>query len=89
MTRSPGRNQISIRRIGIIRTPCADAPGTPIQSVFGGQFKGRVIVGNRYHAALEEVEGFERIWLIYWTDRADGYRSRVAPYLDQRAVQLN
>jgi tRNA-Thr(GGU) m(6)t(6)A37 methyltransferase TsaA len=83
MTRSPGRNQISIFPIGIIRTPFEDAPGTPIQSVFGGQFTGRVIVDERYAAALEDVEGFDRIWLIYWMDRADGYRSRVVPYLDK------
>jgi len=84
MTRSPGRDQILIRPIGIIRTPFADAPGTPIQSVFGDQFTGRVIVDERYAAALVDVDGFERIWLIYWMDRANGFRPRVAPYLDQR-----
>ena len=84
MTRSRARNQITIRPIGIIRTPFANASGTPIQSVFGGQFAGKVIVDDRYVAALEDVEGFERIWLIYWMDRADAFRSRVVPYLDQR-----
>ncbi len=83
MTRSRARKQITMRPIGIIRTPFANALGTPIQSVFGSQYSGKVIVDDRYLAALEDVEGFERIWLIYWMDRADGFRSKVVPYLDQ------
>jgi tRNA-Thr(GGU) m(6)t(6)A37 methyltransferase TsaA len=32
--------------------------------------------------ALDDVEGFERVWLIYWMDRAAAFHPRVVPYRD-------
>jgi tRNA-Thr(GGU) m(6)t(6)A37 methyltransferase TsaA len=71
-----------LRPIGVIRTPFAVAPGTPIQSRYGREARGEVIVWQPYAAALDDLEGFERIWLIFWLDRAAAFRPRLVPYRD-------
>jgi tRNA-Thr(GGU) m(6)t(6)A37 methyltransferase TsaA len=72
------------RVIGRIETPFVDAVGTPIQPAYAQGAEGRVIVNELFIAALDDIEGFERVWLIYWMDRAAGFQPRVVPYRDTR-----
>lgn len=71
-----------VRRIGVIRTPFLSAEGTPIQPVYSAGAEGNVLIDEPYEDALSDLEGFERIWLVYWLDRAGPYRPRVVPYRD-------
>lgn len=70
--------------IGRIRTPFTGAAGTPIQPACAEGAAGTVLVDEPYAAALRDIEGFERVWLIYWMDRAAGFQARVVPYRDTR-----
>jgi len=70
--------------IGVIHTPFNEPTGTPIQSGFAGRAAGRVEVFEPYVAGLTDLEGFERIWLLYWLDRAAPWRPSVVPYMDHR-----
>ena len=74
--------EIFIRPIGIIRSPHASAAGTPIQPTYAKQVQGEVIVEESFAAALADIEGFERIWLVYQFDRAGPFKLRVIPYRD-------
>jgi tRNA (adenine37-N6)-methyltransferase len=76
--------QIKIQTIGIIRTPFLEASGTPIQAAYGKDIEGRVLLNEAYAAALDDIEGFERLWLIYWMDRVGQFKPRVVPYRDTR-----
>jgi len=71
-----------LRRIGVIRTPFHEPRGAPIQPVYAAGSAGEVMVDQACEAALDDLEGFERIWLIYWLDRAGPFRLRVVPYRD-------
>lgn len=71
-----------IRPIGEIRTPFATAEGTPIQGRWAEEHEGEVVVEEAYAAALDDIEGFERIWLVYRFDRAGPFRPRVVPFRD-------
>lgn len=73
---------ISLRVIGRIRTPFVQATGTPIQPSCAEGAVGQVIVDDPFVAAVDDIEGFERIWLVYWMDRAAGFQPRVVPYRD-------
>ncbi len=73
---------ISLRAIGRIRTPFHTGNGTPIQPAYAQGAEGRVIVDDRFADALDDIEGFERVWLIYWMDRVVAFQPRVVPYLD-------
>jgi tRNA-Thr(GGU) m(6)t(6)A37 methyltransferase TsaA len=74
---------MDIQVIGVIHTPFARAEGTPIQSAVAAGAEGRVEVHHAFTAGLKDLDGFERIWLLYWFDRAAAARLRVVPYLDQ------
>lgn len=73
---------MEIKTIGIIHSPFNQAGGTPIQPVFSKTAQGVVEVFEQYADGLKDVDGFERVWLIYWLDRAKDFRLRVKPYMD-------
>ncbi len=70
--------------IGVIRTPFHRPEGVPIQPAYSRNVTGRVILDPHLEPGLADLEGFERIWLIYWLDRAKPYRLEVIPYRDTR-----
>jgi len=75
---------LRIQPIGIIRTGFIEAVGTPIQPAYAKQAEGQVIVDEEFEPALADLEGFERLWLIYWMDRASPFKPMVVPYRDTR-----
>ena len=68
--------------IGIIRTPHTGEKGAPIQSSIAKDTEGTVEVFPEYREALSDLAGFERIWLLFWCDRAKPYKLKVVPYRD-------
>jgi tRNA-Thr(GGU) m(6)t(6)A37 methyltransferase TsaA len=75
---------ITLRPIGVIRSPHRVPAGTPIQPCYARQATGTVILDDDLEPALVDLEGFERIWLCTWFDRAGPYRPLVIPYRDTR-----
>jgi len=75
---------MELRPIGVIHTPFACAPGTPIQSSRAEGAEGTVDVFPEFAQALQDLDGFDRAWLIYWFDRAAEPKLLVRPYLDDR-----
>jgi len=75
---------MQIRPIGIIHTPFRKTAGTPIQPCAAGGAIGTVEVFHEYQAGLKDLEGFERIWLIYWFHRAAAPKLTIIPFLDNK-----
>jgi tRNA (adenine37-N6)-methyltransferase len=73
---------MNVTPIGIIHSPHRRAAGTPIQAALATGVQGTVEVFPEYAAGLRDVDGFERIWLVYWFDRAKPSQLVVTPYLD-------
>jgi tRNA-Thr(GGU) m(6)t(6)A37 methyltransferase TsaA/thioredoxin type arsenate reductase len=75
---------MTLEPIGVIRSPFHQAAGTPIQPRAAGGAAGEVEIFPKFAAGLKDLEGFERIWILYWFDRAnfDERRLTVIPYLD-------
>ena len=73
---------LSIEPIGVIETPFRDPAGTPIQASRANGARGTIRIEPRFHAGLKDLEGFERIWLVYWFHRAPGAHLLVTPFLD-------
>jgi len=71
-----------IAPIGQIHTPFKHAEGTPIQGAAGKGAEGIVEVLPELIQGLRDLEGFDRLWLIYLLDRASEVRLVVCPYLD-------
>jgi len=73
---------MQVKPIGIIHTPFARQEGTPIQPAMADGALGWIELNSEYVPALKDLDGFDRIWLIYWFDRAAEVRLEVVPYLD-------
>jgi tRNA-Thr(GGU) m(6)t(6)A37 methyltransferase TsaA len=74
---------MEVKPIGIIHSPFTEAAGTPIQPVFAKGSEGTVEVYPEYQEGLADLDGFERIWLLFWLDRAPPYKLKVKPYMDE------
>lgn len=70
--------------IGIIHTPFQRSSEAPVQASLAGSAEGTVEVYAQFSAGLRDLEGFERIWLVYWFDRAvvPPESLMITPYLD-------
>lgn len=80
----PTHPLLTLTPIGTIRSPFREASGTPIQPAFSDGAEGEVVLDDAYAAALDDLEGFDRVWLVYWLDRAGPFRPHVVPYRDTR-----
>jgi tRNA-Thr(GGU) m(6)t(6)A37 methyltransferase TsaA len=75
---------MEVKPIGIIHSPFREAKGTPIQPVFAQGSEGTVEVFAEFQEGLADLEGFERIWLLFWLDRASLCKLKVKPYMDDK-----
>ena len=72
----------NLRAVGVILSPFVEAAGTPIQPCYAQGAEGTVLVDEAFAAALDDIEGFARVWLLYWLDRITGFKNHVIPYRD-------
>lgn len=75
-------NELTLKPIGVIHTPFASASETPIQPSRARDARGEVVVDPAFHEGLRDLEGFERIWLIYWFHQSGTPALVVTPFLD-------
>ncbi|HNS23112.1 MAG TPA: tRNA (N6-threonylcarbamoyladenosine(37)-N6)-methyltransferase TrmO [Sedimentisphaerales bacterium] len=70
--------------IGIICSPFTQAAGTPVQASMAEGTTGTVEILPAFAAGLKDLDGFDRIWLLYWFDRTVAPKLIVTPYLDDQ-----
>jgi tRNA-Thr(GGU) m(6)t(6)A37 methyltransferase TsaA len=75
---------MELKVIGTIHTPFQGAAGVPIQPAFASNTEGTLELLPEYEEALADLEGFDRIWLLYWFDRASPFKATVKPYMDDK-----
>jgi tRNA-Thr(GGU) m(6)t(6)A37 methyltransferase TsaA len=76
---------VNVTPIGIIRTDHPRAAGTPIQPYHAVGSTGTVEIYAPFVEGLRDLEGFDRIWLIYWFHRAAPAQLQVVPFRDNVA----
>lgn len=72
---------LTLHPIGRIRTSFenkVDAPRQPAAST-GARGVIELFAGRNLEHALEDLAGWERIWVIFWFDRNAGWRPKVLP----------
>jgi len=75
---------VTLRPIGIIRTPFGDSTGTPIQAVGGAGIEGTIELDPELAEGLADLDGFSHLILLYHLHQASGARLTVTPFLDDR-----
>lgn len=73
---------MKVEPIGVIHSPFSQASGTPIQPRYAEGVEGTVEIFESFAAGLRDLEGFERVWLLYWFHKAAQPRLSVRPYMD-------
>jgi tRNA-Thr(GGU) m(6)t(6)A37 methyltransferase TsaA len=73
---------MELQPIGTIHSPFREAQGTPIQPRAAKGARGTVEVFEPFAAGLRDLDGFERVWLLYQFDRAAPTKLVVTPFLD-------
>lgn len=68
--------------IGHVRSPFQSHAGTPIQPSFAHGSRGEIVLESQYVEALADLDGFDRIWVIFALHQATSYKPRVVPYRD-------
>jgi tRNA-Thr(GGU) m(6)t(6)A37 methyltransferase TsaA len=57
--------ELVVRPVGFVRSALVEKADAPRQGVVGGA-EGRVEILAEHADALADLEGFERIWLLFW-----------------------
>ena len=68
--------------IGVVRSPHAEARGTPIQPSAARGIRGTVEILPPYVAGLQDLDGFSHVILIYHCHLCRGHRLKVKPFMD-------
>lgn len=71
--------ELVVRPIGYVRSPFKEKAEAPRQGTVEGGAAGTVEVLPAYLDALSDLETYARIWLVFWFDRAEGWRPKVLP----------
>ena len=75
---------VAFRRAGLHEvTVGTGTAGTPIQSSVSRGVEGRVELFPGFEAGLRDLDGFDRVWLLYYFDRASETQLVVRPYLKE------
>src|SRR6266702_2062991 len=77
---------IQMRAIGRIRTSFQQASSTAIQSSYQQEERATIEVFPPYREGLKDLEGFDRIWVLYYLDRASEAQMLIRPYLDNETA---
>jgi tRNA-Thr(GGU) m(6)t(6)A37 methyltransferase TsaA len=71
--------ELVVRPVAMVRSPFGEKVEAPRQGSVAADVVGTVEVFPEYGDALADLDGFDRIWLVFWFDRADGWRPKVLP----------
>ncbi len=70
--------------IGIVHTPFKKPKDTPIQPRKSGGAEGIIEIYNEYVPALDDLDGFSHIYLLFHLHLSKGYELKVVPFLDNQ-----
>jgi tRNA-Thr(GGU) m(6)t(6)A37 methyltransferase TsaA len=76
----------SVHAIGLVRTPYIERREAPRQPRAAAGALGRIELfrGHNFEHALEDLQGFSHLWLIFLFDRNSGWRPKVLPPRSRR-----
>ena len=73
--------QLSLTPIGVVRSPFTEKMQAPRQPNTPQAAAGQVELfsGRDFEHALEDLQTFRYIWLLFWFDQSEGWRPKVLP----------
>jgi len=71
--------ELIARPIGFVRSPFTEKVEAPRQGVLAEGVTGSIELLPEYKDALDDLATFERIWILFWFHRAEGWKPKVLP----------
>lgn len=71
--------ELVCRPIGFVRSPHKEKADAPRQGILAEDVTATIELGPEYRDALDDLSGYERIWVLFWFDRAEGWKPKVLP----------
>lgn len=81
MSESREPPSVTLTAIGVVRSPFLEKRQAPRQPGVVEAAAGRVelYAGRGFEHALADLVSFRHVWLLFWFDRAQGFRPKVLP----------
>ena len=79
------KKEIIFKPIGVIHTPFKKKEGMPIQPTGATGVKGTIRIFPKYEEALDDLDGFSHIILLYHFHLVKGTKLKVIPFLDNQS----
>ena len=79
---------MQLTQIGVVHSPFDRASGTPVQPFCAAGTEGHIEVFDPYLDGLHDLDGFQRIWVLFWCHRSNRPKMKVIPYRDTVAHGL-
>ncbi|HMI84488.1 MAG TPA: tRNA (N6-threonylcarbamoyladenosine(37)-N6)-methyltransferase TrmO [Polyangiaceae bacterium] len=72
---------LALRPIGFIRSPFVDRANTPRQPSAARGVQGTIelLPGQNFEHALDDLDAWDHIWVIFWFHLNEGWRPKVLP----------
>jgi tRNA (adenine37-N6)-methyltransferase len=79
--RTVDERTLSLTPIGVVRSPFRELAEAPRQSAAARGVEGRIelCAGRHLEDAIDDLARWKHLWIIFWFDRAGGYRPKVLP----------
>src|SRR5688500_5804548 len=58
--------ELVVRPIGVVRSPFGEKVEAPRQARVASEARGRIEIEPELESALDDLDGFDRIWVIFW-----------------------
>ncbi|MBE7484363.1 MAG: tRNA (N6-threonylcarbamoyladenosine(37)-N6)-methyltransferase TrmO [Polyangiaceae bacterium] len=74
-------SELRLTPIGVVRSPFGEPAEAPRQPAAARGVEARIELdpGRGFEFALEDVESWRYLWVLFWFDRAEGWRPKVRP----------
>lgn len=77
-------SDVTFKVIGRVTSSLTEQKGAPIQAAFASDSLGVLHIDDAYREALDGLEGFTHLWVLYVFHKTSGSALRVIPYLGDR-----
>ncbi|MCC6900604.1 MAG: tRNA (N6-threonylcarbamoyladenosine(37)-N6)-methyltransferase TrmO [Polyangiaceae bacterium] len=73
--------ELVLQPIGFVRSPFHEPAQAPRQPASGRHVEARIelVPGRGFEFALEDIETWRFLWVLFWFDRAEGWHAKVRP----------
>jgi tRNA-Thr(GGU) m(6)t(6)A37 methyltransferase TsaA len=81
MASGRAKDELVLRPIGFARTPFSDRASAPRQPAVAQGVRGTIelLPSSKFEHALEDLDSWDHIWIIFWFHLNEGWRPKVLP----------